>query len=73
MGECSHAARKGSVAGEEGQDREFAQVVDPNQKLPGLVEQDPEVAAEVVEHPIVEQQARGQKQVGMPAGGRLGE
>lgn len=44
---------------------------DPIQKLPTLAEQGPEAVAAAEEHPIVEQQAHGPKQVDMPEGAHL--
>jgi hypothetical protein len=65
VGEYHHAARMGSAAEGVVQDRGSERAVDPIQRHPGLVEQDPVEAAEAVVRPIVERLAHGLTQAGM--------
>lgn len=66
VGECHHAARKGSTAVEVVQGRESEPTVGPIHRHLGLVEPGPAVAAEAEEHPIVEQLVHGLTRAGTP-------
>ena len=71
--ECHHADRMDSAAVEEDQVRESVPEGGPTQMLPELVARDLAAAAEVVEHPIEEQQVHALTQADKPGDARLVE
>jgi hypothetical protein len=66
VGECHHAARKGSTAVEVGQGRESGPMVGPIHRHLGLVEPGLVLVVEVEEHPTVEQLVHELTQAGTP-------